>query len=187
MTISNKIIKMLYFLIINLIFFCFFYCVTGTKITNEELNRPSYFSFQDKDSLISLIVENGFNHHELLHENEKYYIFEWYDYQNQIEKKLMYRLEIRIFNHLSEYYNEIKNTDYESYFKKICNCIIQQKGWILLKSENVRIFHYKIDNIYGISAHLNRRNFLIQVAIFSQNNEVVQKKFDLILKNIQLL
>lgn len=172
-------------------------CILGsciqknTNIIKLENQNNDFYSFKDKDSLLLVLLEKGFQHHEFNHENEKYYIFEWYLSDNkqteQNIQNLQYRLEIRVFNQNSIYYNDIKNPDYESFFYKICNCIINQKGWILLQDINARIFHYTIKNISGISVHLNKKNFLIQIAIFSKDYELAQKKLNFILKNIKLL
>jgi hypothetical protein len=69
----------------------------------------------------------------------------------------------------------------------MCNCNINNKGWILLKNINARIFHYNLQNIYGISVHFNKDIYLIEVAILSKNYELAQKKLDFILKNLTIL
>ncbi len=168
--------------------FLFISCLYPKKLNQQENieQENAFINFQDQNGLISLTLEKDYNYHDFLLENEKYYIFEWYD-KSPNQDILLYKLELRIFNSSSNHYNDLKNSNYEGYFQKICNCIINNKGWILLKNINARIFHYNVQNIYGISVHFNKDIYLIQVAIFSKNYELAQKKLDFILKNLTIL
>jgi hypothetical protein len=180
---------MIFFKYVKLfLIFLFISCLYTKKLTQQESieQENAFINFQDQNSLISLTLEKDFKYHHFLQENEKYYIFEWYD-KSPNQDDLLYRLELRIFNSYSNYYNELKNPNYEAYFLKMCNCNINNKGWILLKNINARIFHYNLQNIYGISVHFNKDIYLIEVAILSKNYELAQKKLDFILKNLTIL
>lgn len=158
------------------------------KISNEFISSDNLgkdtITFKDEDSLIELVLDQGYEFSKLSKENEKYYIFEWFQITEQ-EKKILYKLELRIFSEKSSYYGQVIQPGYEIGFLKFCNCNIFQRGWIFIKNTNAREYYYKMGNFTGISLHLNQKNFLIQLEAISENNELLVKFWQKIIKEIR--
>ncbi len=180
--------KLNYFiLILSLVLF---FCKKEDNIKNNVEIQPleQRYIFQDKDQILKIEIDTNFNYHEIFHENEKYYIFEWYDNGNQKdEKTLLKRLEIKFFKENSLFYNNILNPNYENFFKNICNCNLTQKGWISHKGKNLRIFHYKYEDLAGISMQWNEKNFLIDITVLSKNLEILNNEKKNILEHLTIL
>ncbi len=176
--------------IVLILSFVFVFCKKEDNIISNIEIQPfeQRFVFQDKDQILKIEIDTNFNYHEIFHENEKYYIFEWYDIKKQKEEeKLLKRLEIKFFNENSSYYNKILNPNYENFFKSICNCNFTQKGWISHKGKNLRIFHYKYEDLAGISIQWNEKNFLIDITILSKNIEILNNEKKIILEHLTIL
>lgn len=156
---------------------------TKIKSTSDSLIKDT-LTFKDEDSLIELELNQGYEFNKFSKENEKYYIFEWYQNTEQ-GKKLLHKLELRIFSEKSVYYGQVIQPNYEIGFLKFCNCTIFQRGWIFIKNTNAREYHYKTGNFTAISLHFNQKNFLIQLEAVSENDDLLVKFWQKIIKEIR--
>lgn len=184
-------IKKIEFILFFLIISCSKINIVQVALNNKSDIDKNIKIFQDKDSLLTIQLENQYEYSENIDIEKKIYTFEWY---REVEmkdgkksKEFKYSLEIQIIPSTSKFYKNVKLANYEFEFTNNCNCLINKKGWILHQNENIRIFDYKTDKFYFVSYQFNKKDYFIQINIKSINYELTLNQANIILENVKML